>query len=270
MRDEAADANFVAVTVVLAWVVSTLFFIAQPFPAVAVDPVASLRVTLLYTGLWAGLTLPVIALLSIAALLIRRGGGRLRLTQPNNQAKPGAFVLWLGALVWLWISLLIRSEPSLEFTPGVLWLLFTALLVLAWLGVVASSAREMRSRLSIGTATKVIGHLLAIPVALLLLFVIIPGDAPRRIRFEMSEDSLTAYVNEFEETGDKSMSTIQMVGLYQVGPPDRRHGCVRITTNGEMDHYAGFAYCPGGPLPTKPNEEFDHFQGDWWRFQVWH
>jgi hypothetical protein len=59
------------------------------------------------------------------------------------------------------------------------------------------------------------------------------------------------------------------VGLYRVGVPDRRDGCVRITTNSDMDYYAGLAHCDGSPS-EKPNADHDHIEGPWWKFQVWH
>jgi hypothetical protein len=63
-------------------------------------------------------------------------------------------------------------------------------------------------------------------------------------RFELSEDASSRRVEEFEQTDGESMSGMEMVGLYLVGTPDRRHGCVRVTTNWEMDFYTGLPIAP--------------------------
>ncbi len=129
IRDEAADANFVAVIVTLAWLLFMLFEVAQPFSAVAVDPVASLQSTVWYTGFWTALAAPFIGLLALAASMSWRAHGRLRLPQPKRDAEvPTPLVLTLVGLVWVGVSLVVGSEPGPGFTLGLAWLLFTGLL----------------------------------------------------------------------------------------------------------------------------------------------
>ncbi len=271
IRDEAADANFVAVIVTLAWLLFMLFEVAQPFSAVAVDPVASLQSTVWYTGFWTALAAPFIGLLALAASMSWRAHGRLRLPQPKRDAEvPTPLVLTLVGLVWVGVSLVVGSEPGPGFTLGLAWLLFTGLLGIGWLASTVREACVTFKQPRVRSLARALSYAIPVPLAAVFLYFAVPSEAALEARFELSQDALTRYVEEFERTGEESMPTVQMVGLYQVGPPDRRHGCIRVTTNGEMDYYAGFAYCPEGPLPTKPNEEFDHFQGDWWRFQVRH
>lgn len=257
--------------VTLAWVLLMLFWLAEPLSAVGVDPVASLRTTLRYSGLWAIVMLPFMALFAFVAYLSWKAGGRARMpTLEHNRAAPSAGILGLAGLVWLGVTLLLRSEPASELSPWLFWLAFSVLLTGAWLATIVPAVHQIWKAPRIMQMARLLAYLVPVPAAVILMFVVIPGDASRNARFELSEDALTRFVEEFDQTGEESMSTVQMIGLYQVGPPDRRHGCVRVTTNGEMDYYAGFAYCPEGPLPTQPNEKFDHFRGSWWKFEVHH
>ena len=263
------DMNLVAAALALAWLLYTLFWVARPFPAIAVDPIASLRSTVLYTGFWTSLAAPLIALLSFVAFISWRARGRPRLTQfQRDEEVPSPLTITLVAIVWMFVSLAVGSEPGPGLTLGLPWRLFTGALGLVWL---VCSVREVRvtwKQPGIRNAARTLAY--AVPIPLAAMFVYLSSDAVLESRFELSENALTRYVEEFERTGDVPMPSVQMVGLYLVGPPDQRHGCVRVTTNGEMDYYAGFAHCPEGPLPTKPNEKFEHFRGDWWRFEVHH
>lgn len=269
IRDETADANLVAVVVTLAWLLYTLFWVGHPFTGIAVDPIASLRFTLLYTGLWTGMAAPFIALLSFAFIVRWRLRGRPQRRQSQRDKEvPSALVTALVAIVWVFVSLAMFSEPGPGLTLGLPWLLFSGALGLVWLVCTVLVARVACRQPAIENIVRTLAYALPVPVAAVCLAL--SSGAALETRFELSEDALTRHVEEFERTGGESMPSMQMVGLYLVGTPDRRHGCIRVTTNSEMDYYAGIAYCPEGPLPTKPNEEFDHFQGDWWKFQVWH
>src|SRR6266545_5949182 len=266
-----ADLNLMVAIASLGWVLLMWFWLAEPLSAVGVDPVASLRTTLRYSGSWAIIMLPFMALLACVAYLSWKAGGRARMpTLEHNRATPSAVILCLAGLTWLGVTLLLRSEPGSELSPWMFWLAFSLLLAVAWLGTIAPAVYQTWKAPRIMKMPRLLAYLVPIPTAVILTFVVIPGDASRNARFELSEEALTRYVEEFNETGEESMSTVQMVGLYQVGPPDRRHGCIRVTTNADMDYYAGFAYFLDGPLPTEPNEKFDHFRDNWWRFEVHH
>jgi hypothetical protein len=266
-----ADLNLAALVVTLAWLAYVLFQIAHPFTAIAVDPGASLRSTASYSGLWTALAAPFIAALVLAALMTWRTGGRFRITQLHRAAHvPSLWVLALVLLVWVAASLVVASEPGPGFTLGLPWLLFTGLLGIGWFvcttHLASATLKEPRSR----DVAMTLVYAVLLPLAAIPVYRAFDTGAAVETRFQMSEGALARYVEEFELTGEDSMPTVQMVGLYQVSPPDRRHGCIRVTTNSEMDYYSGFAYCPAGPLPTGPNEEFHHFRGNWWRFAVHH
>jgi hypothetical protein len=268
LTNETADLNLLVAVATLAWVLWMLFWLAEPLAAVAVDPVASLRTTLWYSGLWTGLMLPFIALLSLAAYLNWRAGGRVRMpTLRHNQAAPGALVIFLAVLIWLFVSLLLRSEPGSEFSAGIAWLLFTGLLAVLCVAIVGPEAYKNWKALRIPRIMRMLGYLIPFPAAVAFLFVM--ADAPLRIRFDLSQDELTRYVDEFERTDGASMPAVQMVGLYNLGVPGRRGDCVTLTTNSDLDYYAGFAYCTGPP-PAKPNVHFHHFKDRWLKFEVYH
>lgn len=271
IRDEAADADFVAVIVTLAWLLFMLFEVAQPFSAVAVDPVASLESTVRYAGFWTALAAPFIGLLALSGAASWRSRGRFRLPQLQRDTQiPSPLVITLAGLIWVAVSLVVWSEPGPGFTLGLPWLLYTGLLGFGWLACTVREALATWREPRILNAARILAYATPVPLGAIFLYAAVASGVALEMRFELSEDALTRYVEEFDETGEESMPTVQMVGLYQVGPPDRRHGCIRVATNGEMDYYAGFAYCPEGPSPTRPNEEFHPFQGDWWRFEVHH
>jgi uncharacterized protein (DUF983 family) len=266
-----ADMNFVALAVTLVWSLYMLFWVSHPFTTIAVDPIASLHSTVLYTGFWTALAAPFIAVLLLAALMSWRAGGRLRFPQfRRDEGVPSPPIVGLVTIVWVGVSLVVGSEPGPGFTLGLPWLLFTGLVGLAWLVCTVRDASVTWKQPGIPNAASTLGYAIQVPIAVIFLYSAGGREAALEARFELSEDALTRYVQEFNLKGEESMSTVQMVGLYQIGPPDRRHGCVRVTTNAVMDYYAGFAYCPDGPLPTKPNEKFDHFLDNWWRFEVHH
>jgi hypothetical protein len=265
----AADMDFVALAVALVWLLYMLFSVVHPFTAIVVDPIASLRSTALYTGFWTALAAPFIAALLLAALMSWRARGRLRFPQfRGDEAVPSPLIVALITIVWVGVSLVVGSEPGPGFTLGLPWLLFTGLLGFAWLVCTVREASVTWNKSGIPNAARTVGYAIQMPIAAIFLYFAVPSEAALEARFELSEGALTRYVEEFNLKGEESMSIIQMVGLYQIGPPDRRHGCIRVTTNDEMDYYAGFAYCPEGPLPTKSNEKFDHFRDNWWRFEV--
>jgi hypothetical protein len=182
---------------------------------------------------------------------------------------PGPVVIVVVALAWGFVYLLLRSEPGSEFTPGILWLLFTASLALLWLATTVWQAQQTWKSPGLRKTARMVGYMIPFPAAVIVLFAVIPGDLPLKTRFGLSEEALTRHVVEFERTGGESSAAIQMVGLYHVGSPGRRDGCVTVTTNSDLDYYAGFAYCTG-PVPTEPNVDFNHIKGRWWKFEVYH
>jgi len=266
----SADLNLIVAIVTLAWVMLMLFWLAEPLSAVGVDPVASLRTTLRYSGLWTLLMLPFISLLALAACLSWKAGGRARMpTLEHNQATPSAVILGLAGLTWLGVTLMLRSEPGSELSPWMFWLAFSLMLAGAWLATIAPAVHQTWKAPRIMKMARLLAYLVPIPAAVILMFVVIPGDASRNARFELSEEALTRYVEKFERTGGTSIDTLQMVGLYNLGKPGRRGSCVTLTTNSDLDYYAGFAYCRGTP-PEKPNVHFDHIKERWWKFEVHH
>jgi hypothetical protein len=267
---ETADLNLMVAAIALAWLLLMLFWMAYPFKAIAVDPGASIRATLRYTGLWAGLLLPFIALLTFATFLSWRAGGRVRmLTLRHNEVMPAAPIIAVVAVAWLSVSVWLLSEPGSDFTLGLLWLVFSGMLALVWLVATVVAIQKSWKAPKLKTVARTLAYLVPFPAALILSIVLWRSDAPFETRFELSEGALTHHVDEFARTNGASMPPIQAVGLYRVGVPDRRDGCVRITTNSDMDYYAGLAHCDGSP-PEKPNADYDHIDGRWWRFQVWH
>jgi hypothetical protein len=256
--------NLVALAITLAWLLYTLYFVGHPFPGIAVDPMTSLRLTAMYTGVWTIMAAPLIALLSFAFFARWRSRRRLK----HDQELPSPLTMILVAIAWIFVSLAIFSEPGPGLILGLPWLLFSVGLGLVWLVCSVMAARATFKRPALKNVVMTLAYALPIPMAAICLAMY--SGAVLETRFEVSEGALSQHVEEFERTDGESMSGTEMVGLYLVGTPDRRHGCVRVTTNWEMDYYAGFAYCPDGPLPTPPNEEFDHFRDDWWRFEVHH
>lgn len=264
------DATPGVTAVTLGWLLLTLVWSTAPMSGLAIDPWASVRVTAMHVAFLLGVATPIIALLVLVTYVSAKASRRARSTQPrpaHETVAPG--VVTLIALAWLIVSLLLRSEPGLEFTTGMLWLAFTVALGLAWVGILVPDAYRAWRGSGLTKTAMMVDYLFPVPLAAIALFVIIPGQAPLNARFEHSEAALTRYAEEFERTGGESVSVGQFVGLYNVGTPYRRDGCLILPTQAGLDYLAGFAYCTGS-LPDKPNVDMTHIKGLWWTYEINH
>ena len=263
----AEDVTFGVAAVTLGWLVLTLLLAAEPFVGLAVDPPGSVYASAMHFGFFLGVSLPMIALLALAAYFGWKARGRDPLGPTRIKARAG--LVSLVALAWLVVSLLLRSEPGFDFLAGILWLLFTGGLAVAWFSILIQDSYRFWKAHGLTKALTVLDYLIPLPLAAVALFAVIPGRAPLEARFNLSEAALTRYVEEYERTGGESASVVQFVGLYSVGEPYRRDGCLILPTQGGLDYLAGFAYCTGS-LPDKPNVDMDHIKGRWWTYEINH
>jgi len=268
--DGAEDVTFGAAAVTLVWLILTLLWAAEPLSGLAVDPLGSVTATAKHVGFFLGLTTPLIALLGLVVYRRWKAGGQLRIPLPGSaHAALGPGVVAPVTLAWGVVSLLLRSEPGYDLISGILWLAFTGCLAVAWLGILAPNAYRSWKASGIKKAPAIVSCLLPLPLAAIALFIVIPSRAPLEVRFELSEAALTRFVERYESTGGESASLTQFVGLYSVGEPYRRDGCLILPTQGGLDYLAGFAYCTGS-LPDKPNVDIDHIKGRWWTYEIYH
>ena len=265
-----ADVTLLVVGATLGWLFLTLLFAAQPLSGVVDGVWASVRASAMHVGFLLGLMTPLIVLLALVVYRSWKAGGRVRFSQPRLTRKtPGSGVVVLVALTWLLVSLLLRSEPGSDFTAGILWLILTGCLALAWLGILVPNAYRTWKACGFTKAATVVSYLIPLPLAAMVLFVVIPGQAPLKTRFELSEAALSRYIDQFEGTGGESSSGSQFVGLYKVVWAYRRDGCVILRTHDGLDYEAGIAYCTGR-LPTKPSIDLNHLKGRWWIYANHH
>ena len=254
----------------LGWVILTLLWAAEPLSGLAVDPLGSVTATAKHVSFFLGLTTPLIALLALLVYRSWKAGSQLRIPLPGSaRTALGPGIVALVAVAWGVVSLLLRSEPGYDLMSGILWLAFTGCLAVAWLSILVPNAYRSWKASGIKKAPAMVSYLLPLPLAAVALFIVIPGRAPLEVRFELSEAALTRYVEQYESTGGESASVTQFVGLYSVGEPYRRDGCLILPTQGGLDYLAGFAYCTGS-LPDKPNVDMDHIKGRWWTYEIYH
>jgi hypothetical protein len=257
------DVTFGVAATTLGWLILTVLWAAEPLPGIAVEPLASVRVTAMALSFYFGVTTPMIALLALVTYRYWKAGCHFRLPLPGS-ARPalGPGIVTLVAVAWLLVTLLLRSEPGWA-SGWELWLAFTGCLAVVWLGVLVPNVYQTWKTGGLMKAAMPLSCLIPLPLAAAAVFVAISGQAALKVRFEFSEAALTQYVQQYERTGAAGM---EFVGLFNVGGAYRRDGCIILQTQSSLDYVAGLAYCTG----SLPHGDLDHIKGRWWKYELHH
>jgi hypothetical protein len=190
-------------------------------------------------------------------------------TEPTHEPNVSGTIVAVFTLTWLFLWLLLASEPMINPFVGMLLLFFGVGLALAWFFLLVPAGYRSWGASSGGSRKKVIGYLIPFPLAVILLLSLVPLEIPLKTRFELSEGALSDFAEQHASTDGKSFSGSEWVGLFKVDNVFHRDGCFVLQTHSFIDEEGGLAYCTGS-LPSSPTVHMDHLKGPWWRYQNIH
>ncbi len=174
--------------------------------------------------------------------------------------------IWLLAVAWFSSNVVIDISPLLGLGLGGLilaglWLLRLFILIVRGIAGCHDSKRTRRQWIA----------WCIVPMMGLLGVVLIYTQITLQLRFSLSENALTKYVQRVPSQQEKeSWSSGKWVGLYQVRETERVGDCVRFATTSACMDTAGFAYFPQGIPPKDGEDYYRHFRGPWWIwYQSW-
>ncbi len=193
-------------------------------------------------------------------------------TEPTHEPSVSGTIVAVVTLIWLFLELLLASEPMIDPFLDMLQLWFFGLalgLALAWLFLLVPAGYRSLRTSSRGNRNKVIAYLIPFPLAVILLLSLVHFEIPLKIRFELSEGALSDFAEQHVNTDGESFSGSEWVGLFKVDNVFRRNGCLILQTHRFIDEEGGLAYCTGS-LPSSPTVHMYHLKGPWWRYRNIH
>lgn len=167
--------------------------------------------------------------------------------------------LWWGALgVWCVATLVVTSDPT-SFFGGIMVAGAALVLALAWLVRLIMAVRnggEIRGqRLSSLGLEAVVG--VAVVGGCFL-------GAPQKVRFTLSESTLTAFAKDALAHPQKPLGEPR-IGLYQFHGGEVSEGEVSLTLGGRFLDSVGFVYSPVFKEPRERSETtFTYLHASWY------
>ncbi len=189
---------------------------------------------------------------------------------PRSGFAVSRLIVTVPTLGWLFLSLLIVSEP----VPNLLLLVFEFYYILGlvglWLVLLAPAAYRALKALGWKGLSAAVGYLLPLPLAAAVLVAALIYDIPLKARLELSEAALVNHAQQVETQHPNSYHLFRFIGLFRVETVYDWDGCTMFVTEafGPEDE-GGLAYCTG-KRPCAPTVEMDHIKGLWWRWNYWH
>ncbi|WP_155344585.1 hypothetical protein [Acrocarpospora pleiomorpha] len=192
----------------------------------------------------------------------------------GRKAKPPGWLFLLSTVFVTLICFYLDSVPYPYFEGGVF-------------GILAWSALGLIFAIRLFNASPSEGLAEAIPPLLVLVIfmgclLVTSTDAPFRVRFKLSEQSLEKYAMDLARSGAKT--GCQRVGLYYVcGTYSSRYGLVSggaeaipggaqvMVTDWPLMVSRGFLWLPDKRQPPDEVwcEEYKHLSGPWWACRSW-
>ncbi len=173
---------------------------------------------------------------------------------------------FIASLAWLAAVLVVYSNVNVALDDFFALALAGFVLFISWaIGSIGlfrweSGQPPTRSWRGIGIA-----GMLALPLSVGLWLGLTAADAPFRVRFSLSEDSLSSYAQEFRSRNIHDDADSHRVGLFNVRFVRANDGCIELVTfQGVLSRTSGLAQ--GTRLQCRP-PRYDHLAGDWW---TWH
>ena len=177
-----------------------------------------------------------------------------------------AGVTLTAGVIWLVYLLLFGSDAGLPFFPVVIALVVggAAVLVLWALRVVLHLAITRRA-----PERRRVRWLVAQPLVLLVCIAFVSSGAAFRVRFILSQSSLSNYVQTASPatTSGSSASGVR-VGLFRLREAEvLPQGVVRmITTECGVIDACGLVYSPAGTPPVVGEDVYDSLGGPWYHW----
>lgn len=254
--------------VTLTWIIA-LWLVNEPVDYSDAVDVARFDATVYsFTfGVW----LPWLVVFALAVYGIRTMFISRRSLTPGTDGLIARLVV-LVSFTWLFVSLIVLSEPGIGLLVTVLWFSFSFALGISWLGFLVSMVfRIWRTRSR--WPRLMIAYVILPSLAMSLLIALISQAIPLRVRFELSEGSLTELATRCARdlSADpraqppESCRGSHRAGLFNVDGVLERNGCVILATEVFIEYIAGFAYCTRGP-PKGDYVRADHLKSRWWTY----